>query len=165
MPVLKSMESATPIPPNEEPGAILTQISAAMTSGSNGGEIILELTEDQLTAAANEALQYQDQEEIRDLRVDLADGIVTVTGQMNQNGFDLPLTLKLSIAVDESGSPYITIQDGKLGPFPLPENIIAQLKEQFDQILQSQINPAHEDILIKSISVNDETIIIIAENR
>jgi hypothetical protein len=165
MPVAQNAEPTQIASPAEDPNAILTQVGEAVAASENGGDIVLELTEGQLSAAANEVLKNQGPETIKNLQVDLKDGLVTVTGQMNQNGIDFPVTIVLSIAVDNAGSPYVTIQEGKLGPFPLPQNILDQLKVQFDQMLKSQINDAAGDTFVKSVSVNDGTILIIAEKR
>lgn len=165
MPLPQDIKPTPNASPQEDPSAILTQVSAAVASAPSGGEIVLELTEGQLTAAANEVLRNQGPEDIQDLQIDLKDGLMTATGQMNQNGIDFPVTVVLSIAVDGSGSPYVNIQEGKLGPFPLPKNILDQLKVQFDQILQSQISTVAGNASVKSISVNDGTMVIIAEKQ
>ena len=165
IPLTQDLEPAPNASPQEDPKAILTQVSAAVASAANGGEIVLELTEGQLTAAANEALRNQGPEDIQNLQIDLKDGLVTATGQMNQSGIGFPLTVVLSIEVDGSGSPYVNIQEGMLGPFPLPQNNLDQLKVQFDQILKSQINSVAGNAFVKSISVNDGTMVIVAEKR
>ncbi len=164
-PVPQDSEPSAATSPVEDPNAILTQVSAAVATGSESGEIVIELTESQLTAAANEALQNQGQETIRNLQIELDNGLVTATGKMDQNGIDFPVTLIFSITVDSSGSPYVNIQEGKLGPFPLPQNILDQLKVQFDQILKSQISAISGDIFVKNISINAGTLLVIAERR
>jgi hypothetical protein len=158
-------QAAVPTPSaaqQEDPNAILTQVGAAVASAPKGGGIVLKLTESQLTAAANEVLRNQGPEDIKNLQINLKDGLMTATGQMNQNGVDFPVMVALSIAVDGSGSPSVNIQEGKLGPFPLPQNILDQLKVQFDQILQTQIRTAAGNAFVKSISVNDGTMVIVA---
>jgi len=165
LPLPQDTEPTPNTSPQDDPYAILTQVSATVASAEIGGDIVIELTEGQLTSAANEALRNQGTEDIRNLQIDLDDGLMTATGQMNQNGIDFPVTVVLSIAVDGSGSPYVNIQEGKLGPFPLPQNILDQLKVQFDQILQSQISAVAGNTFVKSISVNDSTMVIIAEKR
>jgi hypothetical protein len=165
MPFPQAVEPTPNTSPQEDPYALLTQVSATVASAEKGGDIVIELTEGQLTAAANEALRNQGPEDIKNLQIDLNDGLMTATGQMNQNGIDFPVKVVLSIAVDGSGSPYVNVQEGKVGPIPLPQNVLDQLKVQFDQILKSQISAVAGNAIVKSISVNDSTMVIVAEKQ
>lgn len=165
MPLPQEAEPTAVSAPAEDPKAILTQVSEAVASSESGGEIVIELTEGQLSAAANAALLDQGTQEVKNLQIDLKEGLATLTGSMNQGGVDFPLKIDLTIAVDGSGTPYVTIVDGKLGPLPLPQSILDQLQSQFDQMIQSQVRLAAGDALVKSIVIHDGSMLITAEKR
>ena len=149
----------------EDPNAILTEVAAAAATASSSGRMVLELSESQLTAAANEEMKRQGFEDVQNVQVRLTNGLMTITGQVNQNGIDLPLVLALSISVDGQGIPYTQIQEGKLGPFPIPDNLLEQFNVQFDQILQDQISDFSDDLFVETISINNGKITIVAETR
>ncbi len=156
-----SVETAIPIS-TDDPAALETQVSGAISTAISGGRITLELTEGQLTAAANEELQASEENRIRDLQVSLDDGVMVITGEVNQSGMDLPLTVSVKIDVDPQGKPHTQIVSGKLGPFSLPENILAQITTQFDQMIQAQLSANAESLFIESIGIDNGKITIVA---
>ena len=160
----QSVETDLPLP-NDDPGAVETQVYAAIATAASGGRIVLEFTEGQLTATANQELQSSGEQSIRDLRVALDDGLVTITGKVNQSGFDLPLTIDLTISVDGSGVPHTNVVGGKLGPFSLPQDMLDQIAAQFDQVLQDELDASAENLFVESVSIDNGKITIVAENR
>jgi len=159
-----SVETAIPVPP-EDPAAVETQISGAISTAISGGRITLELTEGQLAAAANDELLASGEDRIQNLQIRLDDGLMAISGEVNQNGMTLPLTVSVKIDVDSQGKPHTQIISGKLGPFSLPENILAQITTQFDQMLQNQLSATAQTLFVESIGIDNGKITIIAEIR
>jgi len=159
---ISSEKTAIPVP-TEDPAALETQVSGAISTAVSGGRITLELTEGQLTAAANEELQTSGEDRIQDLQVQLDDGVMVISGEANQNGMNLPLSISVKINVDSQGKPHTQIVSGKLGPFSLPETMLAQITTQFDQMLQSQLSANAESLFVESISIDNGVITIVAQ--
>jgi len=165
-----NLSRATPAPTptpisTQEVIALETQVSSAVETAVSGGEVNLEFNEAQLTTLANQALQEQGETRLRDLQVRLDDGLITVTGQANQNGMDLPLSLSIRVNVDAEGQPKAEIVEGKVGPFALPESLLEQFTSQFDVLLKQQLNAAGGNLFVKRILIDDGKILVTAQYK
>lgn len=140
-----------------------TQVGAAIRTAVSGGRVTLELTEAQLTSAANQELQNQGESQVSDIQIRLDDGVMEVSGQVEQNGLNLPLTISVKIDVDAAGKPHTEIVSGQLGPFSLPQNMLEQITAQFDTMIQSQLNANASSLFIESISIDNGLITIVAQ--
>ena len=69
-----------------------TQLYSAAATAVQGGKVHLEFTEGQLTAAANTELQKQGETRIKDVQIGLDAGLLNLSGTVNQDGFEMPLT-------------------------------------------------------------------------
>ncbi len=163
---LRSSEAVNDSPiTTEENVPLETQIGAAIETAQNGGRIFLELTEAQLTSAAAEELSKQGDSGVQNLSIGLDDGIMKITGDVEQNGIELPLTILLHINVDPQGQPHAEIVSGKVGFFPLPENLMAQIQTEFDQILQAQLAASSGNLFVESVGIDNGKLTIVAQPR
>lgn len=142
--------------------SIETQVNAAIETVQNGGKIFLELTEDQLTSVAADELSKQGNSDIRNLRISLDDGLMKISGDVDQNGIELPLTLFLKINVDQNGQPFTEIISGKVGIFSLPDNLLAQITSQFDLILQAQLAASAGSLFVESVGIDNGKLTVVA---
>jgi hypothetical protein len=154
----------TAVPTNDLPG-LETQIFSAAATAEMGGKVYLEFTEGQLTAVANTELSNQGETRIKDIQISLQGGLITVTGLVNQNGLELPLSISLKINVDLQGKPHSQIVSGNIGPFSIPENMLSQITSQFDQMLASQFQAQGSDIFIESLTIDNGKIMIVAQKK
>jgi uncharacterized protein YpmS len=140
-----------------------TQILSAEATVAAGGKVNLEFTEAQLTAEANTELQKQGESRIKDLKVGLQGGLVTLTGVETESGFDMPLTIKMKITIDQQGKPHTQVVSGEVGMFPLPEDMISQITSQVDQMITSQMQADGGNIFIESLTIANGKITIVAQ--
>ncbi len=142
--------------------SLQTEVFSAVATAAQGGKIDLEFTEAQLTATANAELQQQNEYRISNLQIGLQSGLVKVTGQVNQDGWELPLAIDMSVTVDNQGKPHTQVVSGKVGIFSIPANNLAQMTTQFDQMLASQLQAYGNNLVIESLTIADGKIHIVA---
>ena len=162
----QSAPTETPIPVS---GAAVedlsTQVASAAATAASGGPIVLEFTEEQLTSAAALELATAGETGVRDVQVYLQDGVIRITGTVNQSGLDLPLSMTLSVTVDALGLPHSEVMEATIGPFSLPQSIIDQFTVNFDQLLTARFAEEAGAVAIDSISIADGIMTIVAYQR
>jgi len=158
--------TATPIPVSEAAvGELSTQVASAAATAASGGPIVLEFTEEQLTSAAVLELQSAGEMGVRDVQVYLRDGVIRITGTVNQSGFDLPLSIALLVTVDAQGLPHSQVMEAKVGPLSLPQTIVDQFTSGFDQLLAARFTQEAGAVAIESITIADGKMTIVAYQR
>ena len=113
------------------------------------------LTEQQLTSLAALEMQNAGNTDIQNLQIHLRDGLVKITGQVNQSGFSMPATIDVKINIDENGRPYSQVVSAKVGPFSIPEDMLDQLTSQLDSYLLDQISSNGKQLVVKQINIDD----------
>jgi len=157
-----------PIPEEVEAIPITTEsvqnlnddIQSVIEDIQNGGPFQLIVTEAQLTSHAKNELQSYQEYQIQNVQIYLRDGRVRITGDVEQNNINLPLTIVLKLSVDGSGKPESEIVSASIGPFQIPESFLDQLTSMMESILVTQILPANQDVMIEQITINDGQMII-----
>lgn len=161
-----SEPTATPIPVSEAAvGELATQVASAAATAASGGPIVLEFTEEQLTSAAMLELQSAGETGVSNVQVYLRDGVVRITGSVNQSGFDLPLSIALLVTADAQGLPHTEVMEAKVGPLSLPQSVIDQFTSGFDQLLTSRFTQEAGAVAIDSITIADGKMTIVAYQR
>ena len=161
-----SPEEVEPIPANTESAQNLNDnIQSVIEDIQNGGPFQLIVTESQLTSLANYELQSYQEYQIKNVQIYLRDGRVRITGDVEQNNINLPLTIILKLSVDDSGKPESEIVSASIGPFKIPESFLDQLTLMMDSILITQILPANQNVVIEQITINDGQMIISGYTR
>ncbi|MFC2052717.1 hypothetical protein ACFLV7_00235 [Chloroflexota bacterium] len=154
-------EKITPIPVTTESVSDLNDnIQSVIEDIQNGGPFQLIVTESQLTSLANNEIQSYQEYQIQNVQIYLRDGHVRITGDVEQNNINLPLTIVLKLSVNGSGKPVSEIVTASVGPFQLPGSILDQLTSMMDSILVTQILPANKNVVIEQITINDGQMII-----
>lgn len=158
--------TATPIPvTGSSVEELTTQVASAAATAAAGGPIVLEFTEEQLTSAAMLELQSQGDTGVRDVQVHLRDGVIRITGTANQSGFDLPLSIALSVTADAQGLPHTEVMEAKIGPLSLPQTMMDQFTTNFDQLLSARFAQEAGNVVIESITIADGKMTIVASTR
>jgi uncharacterized protein YpmS len=140
-------------------------IQSVIEDIQSGGPFQLIVTESQLTSLANYELQSYQDYEIQNVQIDLRDGQARITGDVEQNNINLPLSIVLKFSVDGSGKPESEIVSATIGPFQIPESFLDQLPSMMDSILVTQILPANQNVVIEQITINDGQMIISGYTR
>jgi hypothetical protein len=156
----------TPTPiSTEEMRALETELYSAAATAAQGGKVHLEFTEGQLTAAANTELEKQGETRIKDVQIGLNAGVLTLSGLVNQNGFEMPLTIAMRINVDDQGKPHTQILSGKVGMFAIPDDMLNQITGQVDQMITSQLQANGGNLFVESLSIENGKINVVAQMK
>ncbi|OGO32164.1 MAG: hypothetical protein A2Z16_02255 [Chloroflexi bacterium RBG_16_54_18] len=146
----------SPIPVSSQSvDQLVTNIEDAMATASAGGTVTLVLTEEQLTSLAAMEMQNSGSTEIENLQIRLRDGLVKITGQVNESGLSLRAAIDVKINIDQNGKPYSQVVSAKVGPFPVPEDMLNQLTSQLDKYLLDQISTSGKQLDVEQISIED----------
>ncbi|HEX7976447.1 MAG TPA: hypothetical protein VF498_18695 [Anaerolineales bacterium] len=158
--------NATPIPVTTQAAQQLKQnLEAAATAIQTDQPVTIVMDEAQLTSIVALELQNQTNPRVTEPQVQLRDGQVTLTGNVQQAGFSLPLKIVLVLSVDAQGKPTYKIMSANLGPLPVPQPIIDQFSAQFDQIMAKQLNSGTNNLAVDQINVADGKMTITGHKR
>jgi len=142
---------------------LVNNIEDAMATASAGGTVTLVLTEEQLTSLAALEMQNSGSTEIENLQIRLRDGLVKITGQVNESGLSLRTAIDVKINIDEEGKPYSQVVSAKVGPFPIPEDMLNQLTAQLDKYLLDQISTSGKQLVVEQISIDDGKMTVVGK--
>lgn len=135
-------------------GQLVTNLEDALATASSGGIVTLVLTEQQLTSLAALEMQKSGSNEIQDLQIHLRDGLVKITGRVNESGMTLNAAINLKINIDGQGKPYSEVVSARVGPFPIPEDMLDDLTAQLDSYLLDQISQDGKQLVVKQITID-----------
>jgi uncharacterized protein YpmS len=156
----------TPLPvTTQAAGQLVTQVAGAAATMSAGGSMTLELTEQQLTSAAQLALKQQSDMPVQDLQILLRNGQLKVTGTEGESGFNMPIEIVLEITADANGRIHTKVVSADVGFFSLPQSMVDQMGAQVESMLLSQFNTTADALFVESIVIADGKMTITAHKR
>jgi len=162
----RSEPTPTPIPVSTQAvEEMATQVVAAATQAATGGPITLVFTEQQLTSAAVLELQNQNEYDVRNIQVGLRGGLIHITGEVSQSGFDLPLSVSMRVTPNAQGKPEAEVVEATVGPLPLPDALTSELEQQFNDTMNAELNANGRDIIVDSITITDGKMTIQAHTQ
>jgi hypothetical protein len=144
----------------EEALAMSETLEKAILEAEQRDSFTIEISEQQLTSYL--ALHYAqtDQIPISDLQIHFRDGQIWVSGLVEQNNLQLPLTIALSLGVDLSGNVVVEFNQAQLGPFPLPKAVMDTVTKEVGKAFREQLATVGEEYLIDEISIDEGSILI-----
>jgi hypothetical protein len=134
---------------------LVNNLEDAMATASAGGTVTMVLTEEQLTSLAALEMRNSGSTEIENLQIRLRDGLVKITGQVNESGLSLRAAIDVKINIDEQGKPYSQVVSARVGPFPVPEDMLDQMTSQLDKYLLDQISTGGKQLVVEQITIAD----------
>jgi len=140
---------------------LVTNLEDARATAAAGGIVTIVLTEEQLTSLAALEMQNSGSTEIENIQIRLRDGLVKITGRVNESGLSLNAAIDVKINIDEQGKPYSQVVSAKVGPFPIPEDMLNQLTAQLDKYLLDQISTSGKQLVVEKISIDDGKMTVI----
>lgn len=142
--------------------AAATQVAGAVATAQAGGPIVLEITDAQATSAAALALQEYGENRISNLQIRFLQGQMQVSGDVSEQGFNLPLLVTVSIQLDAQGRPRSQVVDASIGPLPVPQAMLDQLTTQLDAMVLAQFSGDADRIKLESLSLQPGKMTIVA---
>ena len=144
----------TPIPVSAEyVVSMQEQLKAAVESGATGGNVILTITEPQITSYLALKLQAQEEPLFTDPQVYLRDWEMKIYGRARQGYFTANIGVTVAVGVDAQGQPTITITSADFGPFPVPESLTSSLAAIIKEAYTGAIGPVATGFRIENIAI------------
>ncbi|MBT3337523.1 MAG: hypothetical protein HN855_00130 [Anaerolineae bacterium] len=121
----------------------------------NGGDVILTVTEPQITSFLAIKLQNQNSPLFTEPQVFLRDGSMQIYGKATQGYFVANVKITVQVGVDEAGQPDIQIVSADFGPLPVPETLTASLAAIIKEAYTGAIGPVATGFRIEQIGIRD----------
>ena len=71
-------------------------------------------------------MQQQGEMGLSNLQVLLRDDVMKITGDMEQSGFNLPLTIAIQVTADSQGKLQSKVVQASVGPVSLPKILLTR---------------------------------------
>jgi uncharacterized protein YpmS len=111
------------------------------------------LTEAQINSWLNEKLKEQPDQILTNPQLHLNDGMIQLTGQVNQGMLSGEVDIKFQIILDDAGFPKIKVISADLGSMPIPSSILDPMISSID--IKNLISSSGGNFKIQSIDVSE----------
>jgi hypothetical protein len=149
----------TPAPPipvtTEAVEELEEELQDAYGQAQQGEPVTLTIDEAQLTSLVAFELEKREEESVKNPQVYLRDGQVQVFGTVDYQGVEADASIFLNVNVDAQGKPDFAVSSAYFGPFPIPDDLVAEIEANLDQAFSEQINSMSPNLRIESIEIAD----------
>ncbi len=131
------------------------QFKAAFETGLQSENIILTITEAQITSYLALKLASENDPFFTDPQVYLRDGQMQVFGKASQGYFTATVNVVFFIGIDELGQPDVQIISADFGPLPVPDSLASGLSAIIKEAYTGAIGPVATGFRIEKIGIRD----------
>lgn len=131
------------------------QFKAAFEAAAASGNVILTLTEPQLTSYLALKFQGQSSPLITEPQVYLRDGKMEIYGKARQGYFVANVKITVQVGIDANGQPDIQISSADFGPLPVPTTLTASLAAIIKEAYTGAVGPVATGFRIEQIGIRD----------
>ena len=131
------------------------QFENAFKSGANGENIILTITETQITSFLALKLESEADPFFTEPQVYLRNGQMQIFGKATQGNFTVTINVVVSIGIDSQGQPDIQIVSADFGPLPVPESLASGLSAIIKEAFTGAVGPVATGFRIEKIAITD----------
>lgn len=161
-----------PIPvSNEAAESLKNEIRRAFNAGLETGEVVIFITEPQITSVlalrlqTDQSLQQNSQPLISDPQVYLRDGQMQIFGKTRQGLFTANIGIIVAVTVDENNKPKIDIVSADFGPLPAPDTLKDAIASLVQEAYTGSIGPIATGLRVQSITIADGIMIVAGRIR
>ena len=129
-------------------------VEEAIREAQSTGQVLLTLSESEITSFFTLKLQEQDTFTLQDLQIFLRDGQILVSGKLSQDNTLLPVTLIMEVGV-QNGVPIFDVISAKISALPLPEQIVNELSGQMSDLLMQELQARLGEFEFQAIEIQD----------
>jgi hypothetical protein len=150
-----------PIPiSTESVGDMKTSMETAVANGAISGDVILTLTEPQLSSFLDYKIRDQDSLPITNPQVYLRDGKLQVYGTITQGNFEITANLVFSADIDEEGELSVELSSADFGPFPVPSGLNEAITTVIQEATTGALGPVATGFRFLGVSIADGSMVI-----
>ncbi|RLD04887.1 MAG: hypothetical protein DRI32_04935 [Chloroflexi bacterium] len=140
-----------------------TQFKAAFEAGAKGDDIILTITESQITSYLTYKFEGEKTPLFTDPQVYLRDGKMTIYGKATQGYFVATIKIVLAVGIDEEGQPDMRIESANFGPLPVPESLASGLSAILKEAYTGAVGPVATGFRIEKIGIRDGFLVMLGK--
>jgi uncharacterized protein YpmS len=149
--------------------ALLETASALEPSNQNspqaGERVTITITEGQLNAIVQQAIENDPTQTVNGLQLRLQSGEVALSGTVVQEGLRLPLQIILAISPDGQGGLNYQVSSANVGPLPLPQSMRSQIENMLNQGLDDPVRQMTNNIFIEEITIGDGVLNVVGRTQ
>lgn len=135
-------------------------LQSAIATAVHGGKVNLSITEAQLTSLVALELQNIEEPRVENLQIRLRDGQITTLAQITINGIAMDLSLISKVVLGPDNLPKTETVEAKLGPLPLPEEIVNLFTQEIDSLLAEQLVFQGQQFFVESLNISDGVMLV-----
>jgi hypothetical protein len=143
--------------------AMQAQFKAAFEAGITGGDIILTITESQLTSYLSSKLESEKSPLFTEPQVHLRDGKITIYGKSTQGYFVANIQIIIAVRIDEEGQPDVAIESADFGPLPVPDSLANALSAIIREAYMGAVGPVATGFRIEKIGIKDGFMVMLGK--
>ena len=131
------------------------QFKSAFEAAATSGNVILTITEEQLTSVLHYRFADQPTPFITEPQVLFRNGTMDIYGKAEQGYFVANVKITVQVGADENGQPSIQIISTDFGPLPVPEGINTTLSAMIKEAYTGAVGPVATGFRIEQIGIRD----------
>ncbi len=139
------------------------QFTTAFEAGAQGDEIILAITESQLTSYLHYKFDSEKTPLFTDPQAFLRDGKMTIYGKARQGYFTATIKIVISASIDAQGQPDMRIESADFGPFPVPDTLADGLSAIIKEAYTGAVGPVATGFRIEQIGIRDGIMVMVGK--
>ena len=139
------------------------QLKAAFEAGAQGGDVILTITESQLTSFLSYKFDSEESPLFSEPQVHLRDGKMTIYGKTTQGYFVANIKIVIAVRIDEQGQPDLAIESADFGPLPVPESLANALSAIIKEAYTGAVGPIATGFRIEKIGIKDGFMVMLGK--
>lgn len=151
--------------PSEAANQILDSLNSTFDNINLSGEIIITLTEAQLTSLLVEQLATQDDLLIQNPQVFIRNNQVEITGDVQKGPINLKAHLYLTAGINQMGELQVTLVSVDFGGIPVPDSYLNSISSTIDSIMTGYIQPMTSGYKIMQVVLTEGTISITCKKQ
>ena len=139
------------------------QFEGAFETAVKGENIILTITEEQITSYLALKLESETDPFFTDPQVYLRDGQMQIFGKASQGYFVATINVIVSVGIDDLGQPDIRIVSADFGPLPVPDSLASGLSAIIKEAYTGAVGPVATGFRIEQIGIRDGFMVMLGK--
>jgi hypothetical protein len=130
----------------------------AFETGKETGQVNLTMTELQLTSFLALGLAEKASLPFSNPQVILRAGEMEITGTYTSDLVKANVSIIMEVTVDAGGLPRIEVTSGKVGPLPVPADLLTAISDSINEALTGQVGSVTTGFTLETITISDDAL-------
>jgi hypothetical protein len=149
----------------EAMGDLSSAIETAVVNGTESGQIMIGITETQLTSYLSYKILALPQPFITNPQVYMENGELQLYGTATEGYFQATVSLVFSASVDEMGRLLIKLNSANFGPLPVPNGLSEFASAAIQEAYTGALGPVATGFRLKSVTIANGSMTIVGQTK